>query len=526
VSDHPESQPYAATTRPRRWRGALLASLTTGGLLTAFAVAAPAYAGEAPIKAGTARAIPGQYIVVLKDGADAAAIARSNGLRPTFVYSAAIDGFAATLSKAQLTKIRRDPSVAYVSPDGVASVSGKPQPAPDGSETSLTPRTSGRTSDGPSTRTTQPGATWGIDRVDQRTGTNGTYNYTNTGAGVRAYVIDTGIYTAHTQFGGRASVGFDSVGDGYNGQDCHGHGTHVAGTIGGATYGLAKSVSLVAVRVLNCAGSGSYAGVIAGIDWVTYTHSGPSVANMSLGGGFSAPVNDAVTKSIAHGVTYAVAAGNENQNACNVSPASTPGALTVGATTLSGGVDVRAWFSNWGPCVDVFDPGVNITSAWIGSNVATNTISGTSMASPHVAGLAVLYLQSNPYATPALVTEVLKSTAVVGIVSDPKGSPNLFARKWNGILTGTGNSSLHPDGSYWYQGTTGYIQGWLSGTAGTDPDLYLRRWSGSAWVTVAGSASFTPAERIVYLGSPGYYQFWVYAYSGGGSFDLWANHPA
>jgi aqualysin 1 len=511
-------------TRSRRRRAATVGLLTAGGLLTALAIAAPAQAqgGEAPMKTGTARAIPGQYIVVLKDGADAAAVARNNGIRPKFVYSATIDGFAGSLSKAQLARIRKDRSVAYVSPDGVARASGKPAPATDGTQTSLTPRA--KAAGDVSTQTTQGGATWGIDRVDQRTGLSGTYNYTATGAGVRAYVIDTGILTSHSQFGGRASVGFDSVGDGRNGQDCNGHGTHVAGTIGGATYGLAKAVSLTAVRVLNCAGSGSFSGVIAGIDWVTFNHNGPSVANMSLGGGFSQPVNDAVTRSIAYGVTYAVAAGNENQNACNVSPASTPGALTVGAT---GSTDVRASFSNFGACVDLFDPGVSITSAWIGSTSATNTISGTSMASPHVAGLAALFLQANPFATPAQVTAVITSTAVTGIVgSAGAGSPNLFGRKWNGALTGTGNSQYQPDGSYWYQGTAGYIQGWLAGTAGTDPDLYLERWSGTAWVSVAGSASVTPSERVVYLGSAGYYRLRAYAFNGAGSFDVWANHPA
>jgi len=248
---------------------------------------------------------------------------------------------------------------------------------------------------------------------------------------------------------------------------------------------------------------------------------------MSLGGGFNAAVNDAVTQSIASGVTYAIAAGNSNANACSFSPSSTPNALTVAATTYSSGVDVRASYSNFGSCVDVFDPGSNITSAWIGSSTATNTISGTSMATPHVAGLAAQYLQANPYASPATVAAVLKTTAASNVVSDPAGSPNLLARRWNGYLTGTGASDYQPDGSWWYQSNAGYIQAWMSGTSGTDPDLYLERWNGSAWVSVAGSASITPNERIVY-NAPGasYYRLRAYAYNGLGSFDVWSNHPA
>lgn len=481
---------------------------------------------DAPLKPGHGKIIPDQYIVVLKDGSDAAVVAHRNNVKTKFIYAAALSGFAATLTKSELAKVRKDSAVDYVEPDGEATATKEDAPADPAANQS--PDQPGPASPDAGTDTTQTGATWGIDRVDQRTGINGRYNYTNTGTGVTAYVIDTGIYTAHSQFGGRARVGRDTVGDGRNGQDCSGHGTHVAGTIGGSTYGVAKSVSLVAVRVLDCTGFGPYSGIIAGIDWVTYTHNGPSVANMSLGGSYSQAVNDAVTRSTASGVTYVVSAGNNDANACNYSPASTPSALTVGATGLNGSTDVRATFSNWGTCLDVFNPGVSITSAWIGSSTATNTISGTSMAAPHVAGQAALYLQSNPYATPAVVDGVIKSTAVTGTVSDPKGSPNRLARKWNSYLSATGANNYQPDNSSWYQSSAGYIQGWLAGTPGRDTDLYLQRWTGTTWVTVASSVTLTARERIVYQGTGStYYRFRIYQASGGaGSYDLWTNHPA
>jgi subtilisin family serine protease len=481
---------------------------------------------DAPLKPGHGKVIADNYIVVLKEGSDAAAVAGRNNVKTRFTYTAALSGFSANLSKGDLAKIRKDSAVAYVEPDG--EITGSKQDAPPDPSANKAPGQPVPVSSDVSGQTTQAGATWGIDRVDQRAGINGSYNFTNTGAGVTAYVIDSGINTAHSQFGGRARVGRDSVGDGRNGQDCNGHGTHVAGTIGGSTYGVAKSVSLVSIRVLNCAGSGTFSAAIAGIDWVTYTHSGPSVANMSLGGGYNQAVNDAVTRSTASGVTYAIAAGNNNANACNYSPASTPSALTVGATGLSGSTDVRASFSNWGTCLDVFDPGVDIKSAWIGSTTATNTISGTSMAAPHVAGQVALYLQANPYATPAVVDGVIKSTAATGTVSDPQGSPNRLARKWNGNLTATGANSYQPDGSSWYQTSAGYIQGWLSGTTGRDTDLYLERWNGTSWIAVASSISVTARERIVYQGAGAtFYRFRIHQASGGaGSYDLWTNHPA
>ena len=267
--------------------------------------------------------------------------------------------------------------------------------------------------------TTQTSATWGLDRIDQRAlPLSTTYSYTATGAGVKAYIIDTGIRYTHTQFGGRAVFGFDSMGG--NGVDCNGHGTHVAGTVGGTTYGVAKAVSLVGVRVLDCSGNGTTAGVIAGIDWVTANHAAgaPAVANMSLGGGASTAMDTAVANSIADGVTYAVAAGNGNvfgfaTNACNSSPARAPDALTISATDSS---DRKASFANYGNCVDWFAPGVSITSAWATTDTATNTISGTSMATPHTAGVAALYLQGQPGASPAAVRAALFAATTKGIV--------------------------------------------------------------------------------------------------------------
>ena len=241
---------------------------------------------------------------------------------------------------------------------------------------------------------------------------------------MRAYVIDTGILASHGEFAGRVAAGFTSINDGNGTTDCNGHGTHVAGTVGGSTYGVAKGVTLVPVRVLDCAGNGTTSGVIAGVDWVTSDHAAgvPAVANMSLGGGASSALDTAVINSINDGVTFAVAAGNENQNACNVSPARVASAITVGATT---GADGRASYSNYGSCLDIFAPGSDITSSWFTSDTATNTISGTSMATPHVAGAAALYLQGNPGAAPAAVRDGIVNTATTGKVTGAgTGSPN------------------------------------------------------------------------------------------------------
>jgi subtilisin family serine protease len=356
------------------------------------AVAAPA-TGEIRL-ADSPAAIPDSYIVVLSDGAAGTVGSRASKLAGRYggavadVYTRALPGFSATMSPAAARRLAADPAVAYVEQNQVVTVAG-----------------------------TQSNATWGIDRIDQRDRPlSTTYTYPTTAPGVHAYIIDTGILTTHSQFGGRATSGYDFVNNDTNATDCNGHGTHVAGTVGGSTYGVAKEVQLVGVRVLGCSGSGTTAGVIAGVNWVTANAVKPAVANMSLGGGASSSLDSAISASVASGVTYGVAAGNSNSNACNTSPARVASAITVGATTST---DARASYSSYGTCLDIFAPGSSITSAWHSSTTATNTISGTSMATPHVVGAAALVLGTNPAYTPAQVSSALTDNATLNAVTNP-----------------------------------------------------------------------------------------------------------
>ncbi|WP_432585077.1 S8 family peptidase [Streptomyces sp. HD1123-B1] len=379
--------------------------------VVALATAAPLVTGQVsradtPPPASAVRhshAIPGRYIVVLKDPTlsarsvadEGARLARAHGGTVRHTYGTALKGYAAAMTSGQAGRVAADAQVAYVQQD--TEVQG-----------------SAVQSDPPS---------WGLDRVDQRAlPLDRSYGYATTADRVTAYVVDTGVRTSHTQFGGRASVGVDEIGDGHDGQDCAGHGTHVAGTIGGKDYGVAKSVKLVSVRVLKCDGKGSSSSIIAAADWITAHAAKPAVVNMSINGTRNSAEDSAIKKSIASGITWVVSSGNKNTDACDNSPGDIGPALVVNNSTAD---DKRRSDSNYGACTDLFAPGSGIASAWNTGDTDTHTLGGTSMAAPHVTGAAALYLAAHPDASPAEVHQALIDSATPGRISAPgSGTPN------------------------------------------------------------------------------------------------------
>ncbi|GGS29757.1 MULTISPECIES: putative Ig domain-containing protein [Actinokineospora] len=423
----------------RRLAVPALAAATTLSLT----MATPAAAAEGTILGANAEgAIPGSYLVVFKDHATSrAAVAQSAetmadryGGTVTATWRHALRGYAATMTERQARRLAADPAVSAVEQNRVVRVADTQQNPPS----------------------------WGLDRIDQRDRPlNNAYTYPTTASNVHAYVIDTGIRTTHRDFGNRATWGTNTVGG--SNTDCHGHGTHVAGTVGGTAYGVAKGVRLVAVKALDCQGSGSTQSIVSAVDWVTANAVKPAVANMSLGGGASTAMDNAVRNSITSGVVYSIASGNSNANACNTSPARVTEALTVNASTST---DARASFSNWGTCTDLFGPGQDITSAWHSSDTATNTISGTSMAAPHVAGVVALYLSTHPNATVTQTNQAIINASSSGKISNPgTGSPNRLVFVEQGAPADV--AVTNPGGQTGTVGTPASLQ--LTATGGVAP---------------------------------------------------------
>lgn len=477
-------------------------------------------------------AIPGQYIVVLSEGSMGGSMSaqstgnliQSLGLNPQGIsiqsmYSQALSGFAAKLSAQNLQILRNDSRVKYIEQDQTMYATA-----------------------------TQSSPTWGLDRIDQASlPLSGSYTY-DSAAGVTAYILDTGINTAHTSFGGRAVWGINETGDGNN-TDCQGHGTHVAGTVGSSTWGVAKDVKLVAVKVLDCGGSGSNSGILAGMDWAAANGTGRKVLNMSLGPrqrSTSAAFTDAVNRLYNQNILTVVAAGNSNDDACYYSPADAPNAITVGASMSTDrmpdssnwgtGPDGIANGSNYGSCLDIVAPGDNITSALNTNNTGSQSMGGTSMAAPHVAGAVALLLAKYPNYTAAQITSTLIANATTGKLTNLRGTPNrlLFTAPGGGTTTptppATGTTtytgSVAAKASSFKPSSTGFsyaggtLKATLSGPSGTDFDLYLNKWNGSSWVDVASSQGSSSSESISYNAASGTYRWEVYAYGGSGSYTL------
>lgn len=465
-------------TLPRMRRRLATLGMATVGVTVAVAMAAPPALAQEPSgairNAGGDTAVADSYIVVFKDssvsraGVDKAArdLAAKHDGSVARTYRAALRGFEVKATAARAARIAADPAVAYVEQNHTVHIQDTQNNPPS----------------------------WGLDRIDQRNlPLSSSYTYPSTAPTVHAYIIDTGIHFSHNDLGGRATSGFDAV-DGGAADDCHGHGTHVAGTVGGTSYGVAKAVQLVGVRVLNCSGSGTNAQVVGGIDWVTANAIKPAVANMSLGGGANTSIDTAVRNSINSGVTYAIAAGNGNtlgvrQNACNYSPARVAEAITVGASQSN---DAAASFSNFGTCVDIIAPGVSITSAWYTSNTATNTISGTSMATPHVAGAAALVLAANPTWSPTQVRDFLVNNATPDVVTNPgTGTPNrlLFVVQNGTPPTNNFSVSVSPTSGSVTAGNSATTTVNTATTAGSAQSVSLS----ASGLPTGATASFSPA---------------------------------
>jgi hypothetical protein len=474
------------------------------------------------VAAQSGQVIPGHYIVLFRED-----VRDPSGLAQTLVnahagdllytYEHGVRGFAARLPASALDVLRQNRNVELIEEDRVVMACSA-------------------LSD----------VNWGLDRIDQKDlPLDRTYDAVPSGAGVRVYIIDSGIRTSHAEFGGRASVGYDALGG--SGQDCYGHGTHVAATAVGGSFGVAPDAKAIAVRVLDCRNVGTTSSVIAGVDWVTDHHVKPAVANMSIGGRSpSTALDRAVAKSVAAGVTYVVSAGNRNTNACNYSPGRVAEVITVGATTAA---DARANYSNVGKCLDLFAPGEDVRSAWSNSDVATALLGGTSMASSYVAGAAALFLQTEPTATPAAVATALLGRATRDrLTSIGAGSPNLllYARfedfaappreppstpcskceQYSGSLNGAGDFDYQPAGTYFFNtDVSGTHSGWLRAGESTDFDLVLKKWNGAMWETVAVSSLPGSTESISYNGAAGLYLWRVDSRNGSGAYTFWMQRP-
>ncbi len=456
----------------------------------------PSAPGEASLsKSDGSIDVRDRYIVTFKDNVEDVdamtdELMRGKGGKVHFRYRHALKGFAATIPAQAVEGMRRNPNVDVIEADGLVYKNATQNNPPS----------------------------WGLDRIDQRNlPLSSSYTYQNGGEGVTAYIIDTGIRFDHQEYNGRAFSGYDFVDNDNNAYDCDGHGTHVAGTVGGTTVGVAKNVKLVAVRVLNCNGSGTWSGVIAGVDWVTANADLPAVANMSLGGGYFSLMNTAVENSISAGVVYAVSAGNSNANACNYSPASAPNALTVGSTTSS---DYRSSFSNYGTCVDVFAPGSSIRSSTMTTTSSYANWSGTSMASPHVAGVAALYLSANTSATPSQVNAAIVNGATTGVISNAgTGSPN---RLLYSLIAGPVTPPTVPADptnlSYSNLTSTSVQLAW-SDNSSDETGFRIERSTngGSTWSTAGTVGANVTTFTDNSLSSGTTYHMRVYAYNGAGS---------